>query len=51
MSANAIDVSRLGAARSGFETASENWPPNVKPANGKPPPPPAHLGLKILPFI
>jgi uncharacterized protein (TIGR00369 family) len=48
MSANAIDVSRLGTARSGFETASENWPPNVKAAHGKPSPTSAHLGLEIL---
>lgn len=48
MSASAIDVSRLGTARDGFETESENWPPNVKAAHEKPSPTSAHLGLELL---
>lgn len=48
MSTNPIDVSRLGSARTGFETACENWPPNVKAAHEKPSPTSAHLGLELL---
>jgi uncharacterized protein (TIGR00369 family) len=48
MSATTIDVSRLGTSRTGFETDSENWPPNVKAAYKKPSPTSAHLGLELL---
>ena len=48
MSASAMDVSRFGTARPGFETDSENWPPNVRAAHQKPSPTSAHLGLALL---
>lgn len=48
MSATAIDVSLLGTSRKGFETDSENWPPNVKAAHKKPSPTSTHLGLELL---
>ena len=48
MSASAMDVSRFGTERPGFETDSENWPPNVKAAHQKPSPTSAHLGLALL---
>ncbi len=48
MSATAINVAELGTSRDGFETDSENWPPNVKAAHDKPSPTSAHLGLQLL---
>jgi len=48
MTAPAKDISQLGTPRDGFETDSENWPPNVKAAHQKPSPTSAHLGLELL---
>lgn len=43
-----IDVKLFGTARAGFETAVENWSPNIKAAHDKPSPSSAHLGLELL---
>lgn len=48
MSSTAIDIEALGSMRDGYETESENWPPNVKAAHTKPSPTSAHLGLELL---
>lgn len=48
MSQTAIDTKLLGTKRDGFETDSENWPPNVKAAHQKPSPTSSHLGLELL---
>ena len=44
----AISIESFGTARGDFETAPENWPPNIKAAHEKPSPTSAHLGLHLL---
>ena len=48
MSDLAIDVKLFGTARDGFETAVENWSPNIRAAHEKPSPSSEHLGLELL---
>lgn len=48
MDSLAISIDSFGTARDDFETAAENWPPNIKAAHEKPSPTSAHLGLELL---